>query len=46
MENEELRKQISSEVTKWFEELDQYNSEPFLPDRKQPITPESNVFDE
>ena len=31
MENEELRKEISSDVTKWFEELDQYNSEPFLP---------------
>jgi len=28
----------------WFEELDQLNSEPFLIDREQPVTPERRIF--
>jgi len=30
----------------WFEELDRLNSEPFLPDREQPVTPKKVIFDE
>ncbi len=31
---------------KWFEELDRYNSEPFMPEgRDQPITPERKIFE-
>lgn len=31
---------------KWFEELDRYNSEPFMPDgRDQPTTPDRDIFD-
>jgi len=31
---------------KWFEDLDRYNSEPFMPEgREQPITPEGKIFE-
>ena len=46
MENEKHRKEASSKIAKWFEELDKFNSVPFLFDREQPTTPERQIFNE
>ena len=45
MENENEQEKPKTDVQKWFEELDRFNSEPFLPDRKQPVTPERKIFE-
>jgi hypothetical protein len=37
---------VSSRIEKWFEELDKFNSVPFLFDREQPTTPERQIFNE
>jgi len=39
-------KDIGSSIKKWFEELDRFNDEPFLPDREQRTTPKRQIFNE
>jgi len=40
-----LLEPIIPDTTRWFEELDQFNSEPFLPrGRRQPVTPKRKIF--
>jgi hypothetical protein len=45
MENEKPHEKPKTDAQKRFEELDRFNSEPFFPDRKQPVTPERTIFD-
>jgi hypothetical protein len=45
MENEKPQEKPKTDVEKWFDDLDRFNSEPFFPDRKQPVTPERKIFD-
>ena len=45
MEDENAQEEPKPNVQKWFEELDRFNSEPFFPDRKQPVTPERKIFE-
>ena len=45
MENEESQGKPKTEVEKWFEDMDRFNSEPFFPDHKQTITPERKIFE-
>ncbi len=45
VENDNRLEEIRADVNRWFEALDRLNSEPFLPDREQIITPERRVFD-
>jgi antitoxin VapB len=41
-----LLEPVISDPAKWFEELDRFNSEPFMPDgRSQPITPRREIFE-
>jgi hypothetical protein len=44
--NDNKTKNVSSGIGKWFEELDKFNSVPFLFDREQPTTPERQIFKE
>ncbi len=40
-----LLEPIISDTGKWFEKLDRFNSEPFMPEgREQPIAPERESF--
>jgi len=40
-----LLEPVIPDTTRWFEELDQFNSEPFLPrGRRQPVTPKRKIF--
>jgi antitoxin VapB len=40
-----LLEPLIANPTKWFEELDRFNSEPFMPEgRSQPITPKREIF--
>jgi len=40
-----LLEPIIADTAQWFEKLDRFNSEPFMPDgRKQPITPKREIF--
>ena len=40
-----LLEPLIADTTKWFEELDRFNSEPFMPDgRRQPLTPKREIF--
>jgi hypothetical protein len=45
MENEKPLAKPKPDVQKWFEDLDRFNSDPFFPDRKQPVTPERKIFE-
>jgi hypothetical protein len=45
MENEDAQQKPKTDVQKWFDELDHFNSEPFFPDRKQPAAPERRIFE-
>src|ERR1700690_818691 len=45
MEDENAQEEPKPNVQKGFEELDRFNSEPFFPDRKQPVTPERKIFE-
>jgi hypothetical protein len=45
MKNEKPQEEPKTDVEKWFEELDCFNSEPFFPDRKQPVAPERKIFE-
>ena len=41
-----LLEPLITDTAQWFEELDRFNSEPFMPDgRKQPITPKRRIFE-
>ena len=41
-----LLEPIISDAAKWFEKLDRYNSEPFMPEgREQPPAPERDIFE-
>jgi len=41
-----LLEPIISNAAKWFEKLDRYNSEPFMPEgREQPPAPERDIFE-
>lgn len=41
-----LLEPIIFDAKKWFEELDRFRSEPFMPDgREQPITPKREIFE-
>jgi hypothetical protein len=44
--NDNKTTNASSRIGKWFEELDRFNSVPFLFDREQPTTPERQIFNE
>ncbi len=44
--NDEKSKEVSSRVEKWFDELDKFNSVPFLFDRQQRLLSERKIFDE
>jgi hypothetical protein len=46
MQKDNHDKDIGSRIEKWFEELDKFNNEPFLPDRERQVTPERHVFGE
>jgi hypothetical protein len=46
MQKDDNDKDIVSRIEKWFEELDRFNSDPFLPDREQRTTPERQIFNE
>jgi antitoxin VapB len=40
-----LLEPLIADTAKWFEELDRFNSEPFMPDgRRQPVTPKREIF--
>ena len=40
-----LLEPLIADPTKWFEELDRFNSEPFMSEgRSQPITPKRKIF--
>lgn len=40
-----LLEPLVADTTSWFEELDRFNSEPFMPEgRCQPITPKREIF--
>ena len=40
-----LLEPIIADPAKWFEELDRFNSEPFMPEgRNQPLTPKREIF--
>jgi antitoxin VapB len=40
-----LLEPLIPDTTRWFEELDQFVSEPFMPKgRRQPITPKRKIF--
>lgn len=40
-----LLEPLISDTARWFEELDQFNSEPFPPrGRRQPVTPKRKIF--
>ena len=39
-------KKTFKDAKEWFKALDKYNSEPFFPDRDQPITPERVIFED
>lgn len=44
-----LLEPLIPDTARWFDELDQFNSEPFLPripasGRRQPITPKRKIF--
>jgi len=40
-----LLEPLSLDAARWFDELDQYNSEPFIPcGRHQPPTPKREIF--
>ncbi len=40
-----LLEPLIADTAKWFEELDRFNSEPFMPDgRHQPVTPKREIF--
>jgi hypothetical protein len=41
---DEKRTGISPEIERWFEELDKFNSVPFLFDREQPTTAGRQIF--
>ncbi len=41
-----LLEPVVSDAKKWFEKLDRYNSEPFMPEgREQPPVPERDIFE-
>lgn len=44
--SDENSKERRSRIEKWFQELDKFNSVPFLLDRQQPITPVRQIFKE
>lgn len=46
MENNKLEKETDPEVTKWFKQLDTFNSVPFSFKRQQPTTPKRKIFDD
>ena len=40
-----LLEPLIADTAKWFEELDRFNAEPFMPDgRHQPVTPKREIF--
>jgi antitoxin VapB len=39
-----LLEPLIPDPAKWFERLDEFNSEPFLPRRRQPSTPKRRIF--
>ena len=40
-----LLEPLIADTGKWFEELDRFNSEPFMPaGRNQPVTPKREIF--
>jgi antitoxin VapB len=40
-----LLEPLIPDTTRWFEELDRFSSEPFMPSRRgQPITPKRKIF--
>jgi antitoxin VapB len=40
-----LLEPILSDTKKWFEKLDRFNVEPFMPEgREQPVAPEREIF--
>ncbi len=40
-----LLEPLVADTAKWFEELDRFNSEPFMPHgRRQPVTPKREMF--
>jgi hypothetical protein len=43
-EGNDKNKNVSSRIEKWFEELDKFNSVPFLFDREQPTSRERQIF--
>jgi len=46
-ENVRLKKRVMDlipDTARWFEELDQFNSEPFPPLGRQPVTPKRKIF--
>jgi hypothetical protein len=45
MENEKPQEKPKTDVQKWFEDLDRFNSEPFLPERNQPFTSKREIFE-
>lgn len=41
-----LLEPLIPDVTAWFEELDRFNDQPFMPDgRNQPATPKRRIFE-
>ena len=40
-----LLEPLSADAARWFDDLDQYNSKPFIPGgRRQPPTPKREIF--
>jgi antitoxin VapB len=40
-----LLEPLIADATRWFEQLDQFNSEPFMTrGRRQPVTPKRKIF--
>jgi antitoxin VapB len=39
-----LLEPLVADTAGWFKELDQHNSEPFMPNRHQPIAPKRKIF--
>ncbi len=40
-----LLQPVVADIKKWFEQLDRFNSEPFMPDgRHQPMAPKREMF--
>lgn len=39
-----LLQPVIADTARWFEELDQFNSEPFPARRRQPTTPKRKIF--